>query len=80
MNDDYNDILNSVFFLLALTVVCFTAFKIFDSITELKREELYISCDTTKGWSPPPIPKCDKELWDRIREGCSISEEDEQHD
>lgn len=21
-------------------------------------------------WTGPDIPKCDKELWDRIREGC----------
>ena len=24
----------------------------------------------SKPWEPPAIPKCDKELWDRIREGC----------
>lgn len=23
-----------------------------------------------QGWTPPPIPQCDKALWDRIREGC----------
>ncbi len=23
-----------------------------------------------EGWEPPVIPSCNKELWDRIREGC----------
>ena len=23
-----------------------------------------------KGWTPRPIPKCDKELWLRIKDGC----------
>jgi len=23
-----------------------------------------------EGWEPPVIPQCNKELWDRIREGC----------
>lgn len=23
-----------------------------------------------KTWEPPTIPQCDKELWERIREGC----------
>ncbi len=22
-------------------------------------------------WQPPAIPQCDKELWERIREGCN---------
>ena len=24
-----------------------------------------------EGWEPPVIPSCNKELWDRIREGCN---------
>jgi hypothetical protein len=24
----------------------------------------------SEGWKPPDIPQCEKELWDRIREGC----------
>lgn len=24
----------------------------------------------TEGWEPPVIPSCNKEIWDRIREGC----------
>ena len=24
----------------------------------------------SEGWTPRPIPKCDKELWLRIKDGC----------
>jgi hypothetical protein len=24
----------------------------------------------SKGWTPPDIPQCDKELWERIKDRC----------
>ena len=31
---------------------------------------------TEEGWTPREIPQCDKELWERITDGC----DDEGHD
>lgn len=33
----------------------------------------------TKAWEPPKIPKCDKELWERIRNRCKTNDKEE-HD
>ena len=71
-----NSIMESVFFMLAVIVICFTVFKIFDGITDLKREGLYLSCDIEEGWEPPVIPSCDQELWERIKDRCKGETDD----
>lgn len=47
--------------------VTFTTLVVIETIEEARAEETKIIEAT---WSPPPIPRCDKETWDRIREGC----------
>jgi len=43
-------------------------FRIHDDHINAQAEELL---KTERLYQYPPIPRCDKPLWDRIREGCN---------
>lgn len=30
----------------------------------------HVKEEISKGWEPPVIPSCNKELWERIKDGC----------
>ena len=65
-------VLNSMFFLLAVIVISVTTFKVVDRVIDYRelqeKEQREHLCMET--WQPPVIEQCDKETWDRIREGC----------
>ena len=59
---------------ICMTIIVFilslTTLEVVESIKEYKeQEQKEIAC--VRRWEPPPIPKCDKPTWDRIREGCN---------
>ena len=47
-----------------LIILFFIDIMIFLGVTAPREE------DRSPTYSTPTIPQCDKELWDRIREGC----------
>ena len=57
-----------------VALICISTISVFKSIERVKEQT--IVCEKTEGWSPPPIPNCNKEIWDRIREGCDDEGED----
>lgn len=63
---------NSAWPWIALIAVAYFAYEsvhvVFSSLEEY-REKKNECVEEAKKW-PPPIPKCDKELWLRITEGC----------
>ncbi len=73
-----NDILNSIFFLLAIIVLCITTEGVINRVLEYRVIELSYQQkkDCEELWQPPTIPQCDKETWDRIREGCNNEQPD----
>jgi hypothetical protein len=43
----------------------------YSSAMEIQQKKHEREMIIREGWQPPPIPQCDKETWDRIREGCN---------
>ena len=43
-------------------------FFVFDKLSNYEPETR-----ESEGWKPPAIPQCDKELWERIKDGCNES-------
>ena len=41
------------------------AFLVFGAVTGTE-----IEIKKSEGWKPPKIEQCDKELWERVRNGC----------
>ena len=62
MNENLSIVLVIVATLLSITTV--SVFKIISDHQVCEREVLI------GGYKPPLIEQCDKETWDRIREGC----------
>ena len=65
----YETMLYSLTILVALSI---TTLLVVDRVIDYKEIELSYQQkkDCEELWQPPNIPQCDKETWDRIREGC----------
>ncbi len=60
------------FFLVIVIVLSITTFEVVDRVIDYRETELSYQRerDCMELWQPPTIPQCDKDTWDRIREGC----------
>jgi hypothetical protein len=56
--------------ILLLIATCKVVDIAYSSAMEIQQKKHEREMIIREGWQPPPIPQCDKETWDRIREGC----------
>ena len=65
----------SIVVVLIVIVLSITTFEVVDRVIDYRelqeKEQREHLCMET--WQPPVIEQCDKETWDRIREGCDES-------
>lgn len=74
MNDFKHMVMGFTAIMCAL-IVCMSAVEIATLLSQAQvcEEERQ---EKSKGWTPRSIPVCDKELWERIKDGCP---DDSQH-
>jgi hypothetical protein len=56
----------SILFVLFCGVLLWAAYTVLTPVPLIDHRQMYVEPRDY----PPKIPHCDKELWDRIREGC----------